>query len=77
MNVDIRFPMGLMFSITGLILLVYSFFSNPEMYEKSLGINVNLWWGLALLVFGGVMLFLSYRTMRSNKQDTAPAPPEK
>jgi hypothetical protein len=35
---------------------------------------MNLWWGLALLVFGGVMLLLSYRTMRGqkakNREDT-------
>jgi len=34
------------------------------MYEKSLGINVNLWWGLVLLAFGLVMLWLAFRAHR-------------
>jgi len=67
MNVDIRLPMGLMFTLTGLIMFVYAFLSDPAIYEQSLGVNMNLWWGLALLVFGGVMLMLSYRTMRGQK----------
>ncbi len=45
----------------GAILVVYGIVSSPVIYEKSLGINVNLWWGLVLLVFGLVMLALAYR----------------
>ncbi|MFO8055922.1 MAG: hypothetical protein R6V10_01325 [bacterium] len=70
MNVDIRFPMGLMFSITGLILVVYSFLTPQEIYRQSLGLNINLWWGLAILAFGGVMLYLALRTMLARKADT-------
>jgi len=29
------------------------------MYERSLGINVNLWWGIVLLLFGATMLWLA------------------
>jgi len=35
----------------------FGFFSDPAIYQRSLGIDVNLWWGLALLLFGMVMLF--------------------
>ena len=56
MRLDIRLPIGLMFSIFGAILTLYGFASPPTIYERSLGINVNLWWGLVLLVFGLVML---------------------
>lgn len=67
MNVDIRLPMGLMFSITGMILVVYSFLTPQEMYRQSLGLNINLWWGLAVLAFGGIMLYLALRTMLARK----------
>jgi hypothetical protein len=61
--VDIRIPIGLMFTIVGILISVFGFFtmSNTEMYQKSLGINVNLIMGLAMLVFGLVMLYFARR----------------
>jgi len=41
--------------------------SNRAIYEKSLGINVNLWWGIVLLVFGLVMLGFAYRAHQANR----------
>jgi hypothetical protein len=58
MGLDIRTPIGLMFSVFGVILTIYGFLSNPAIYGRSLGINVNLVWGLALLAFGIGMLLL-------------------
>ena len=60
-----RFPIGGMFTIFGVILVVYGVVSSPAIYEKSLGINVNLWWGLVLLAFGLVMLWLAVRAERA------------
>ena len=65
MSLDVRWPIGGMFTIFGAILTVYGMVSNPAMYEKSLGINVNLWWGLVLLAFGLVMLVFAYRAQRA------------
>ena len=64
MRLDVRFPIGGMFSLIGAILTVYGVVSDPAIYEKSLGINVNLWWGLVLLVFGLVMLGFAVRAHR-------------
>jgi putative Mn2+ efflux pump MntP len=61
MNFDLRLPIGLMFSLFGAILTVYGLISGPEIYQRSLGINVNLWWGGGLLVFGLLMLFFALR----------------
>jgi hypothetical protein len=38
--------------------------SDTSVYERSLGINVNLWWGTAMLAFGGVMLLFSWKSLR-------------
>jgi len=66
MKLDLRLPIGLMFSIIGALLAVFGVASDPAIYQRSLGINVNLWWGLVLLVFGLVMLWLVRRgTARS------------
>jgi len=67
MRLDVRWPIGGMFTIFGAILTVYGLVSNRAMYEKSLGINVNLWWGLVLLVFGLTMLWFAYRAHRAVK----------
>ena len=61
MKLDVRWPIGGMFSIVGALLVIYGVVSDPAIYQKSLGINVNLWWGLVLLVFGLVMLALAYQ----------------
>ena len=64
MSLDVRFPIGGMFSMVGAILVIYGVLSDSAIYEKSLGINVNFWWGLVLLVFGLIMLLFAYRTHR-------------
>jgi len=65
MGLDIRIPLGMMFTILGLLLVGFGFFSDPAIYQRSLGIDVNLWWGLVLLVFGALMLWLGWRTAAS------------
>jgi hypothetical protein len=74
-RLDVRFPIGGMFTIFGVILVVYGLVSSPAIYEKSLGINVNLWWGLVLLVFGIVMLTFAYRAMSPKPPEPGPRPP--
>lgn len=61
MGLDIRLPIGLMFTLFGLLLVVYGAVSDKSVYQRSLGINVNLGWGAVLLVFGVVMLVLGRR----------------
>lgn len=61
MKLDLRLPVGLMFAIFGATLALYGLASDRAIYERSLGINVNLWWGLVLLAFGVVMLTLAIR----------------
>jgi len=66
MKLDIRMPMGLMFVIVGLILVVYGAMtsSDAEMYKRSLGTNINLLWGLVLFFIGALMVVLARRAMR-------------
>ena len=62
MRFDLRLPIGFLFSIFGAILVIYDFFAPAESYRQSLGINVNLYWGVVLCAFGGVMLAFAIRT---------------
>ena len=63
MNFDLRLPIGLLFSFYGLLLVAYGLFTkdSKEMYERSLGMNVNLGWGMVLLFFGAFMLGMGLR----------------
>ena len=62
MHLDVRIPMGLLFLLVGLILVVYGFTSDPAIYQQhSLGQNINLTWGAIFAVFGAVLLLLSRR----------------
>lgn len=65
MTFDLRLPIGLLFSLLGLLLTVFGLFSPPELYQRSLGTNMNLWWGLAILAFGAVMLGFALRARRA------------
>ena len=61
MGLDIKIPIGLLFTIIGLLMLIYGIFThgNTALYEKSLNININLWSGSLMLVFGVLMLVFS------------------
>ena len=69
MRVDIRLPIGLMFAVVGALLVVFGLVSRGSaIYGRSLGINVNLWWGLVLLAFAAVMLFMAWRAHRTGSK---------
>ena len=67
MGLDIRLPIGLMFTILGLLLAGYGLLGDKAVYQRSLGININLWWGLVMLIFGIVMLLFGKRDSRLRK----------
>ncbi len=70
MGLDIRWPIGLMFSLVGLLMTILGFATrgDAEMYRRSLDININLIWGIILLLFGAFMLIMAMR-----KKDSAGA----
>ncbi len=71
MNFDLRFPIGIMFTIFGAMLTIYGVVSDKAKYqEHSLDININLIWGIVLLVFGILMLLFAIR----GKKNSGPPP---
>ena len=63
MGLDIRIPLGLIFLITGGMISIYGLITrgNDLIYAKSMGINMNLGWGLIMFVFGLIMFFVGRR----------------
>jgi hypothetical protein len=70
MGLDIRLPIGMMFSLLGVLLTGYGIItgSDSALYQSSLGINVNLWWGLVLFLFGAVMLGFALKDRVKNRK---------
>ncbi|MEO6525943.1 MAG: hypothetical protein ABIP93_04915 [Gemmatimonadaceae bacterium] len=64
-SLDIRAPIGGLFSMLGVMLAAYGLFASGSggASDLSSGTNVNLWWGLVMLAFGLFMLFMARRAM--------------
>jgi hypothetical protein len=68
MNIDLRFPLGLLFIVFGGLLTLFGLFTDRAIYERSLFINVNLWWGLVMLLFGGPMFFVAWKKLQAKRR---------
>ena len=63
-GLDIRAPIGGLFSLLGLMLSGYGMVAGSRTTSDVAPVtNVNLWWGLVMLAFGIVMLLMARRAM--------------
>ncbi|MES3033561.1 MAG: hypothetical protein V4813_06140 [Gemmatimonadota bacterium] len=62
-SLDLRLPIGGLFTVLGVMLAGYGLAtgSNTEMYAKSAGMNINLIWGVVMIVTGAIFLILAKR----------------
>jgi hypothetical protein len=60
MNLDLRYPLGMLFTAFGVLLVGYGLL-RPEERAALAALNVNLYAGLSMLVFGLAMLWLARR----------------
>jgi protein-S-isoprenylcysteine O-methyltransferase Ste14 len=77
-GLDIRVPIGGLFVVLGLILGGYGVVTNGDaaQYERSMSVNINLWWGLVMLVFGALLLLAARRSHRDASAHLAAETPE-
>jgi len=68
MRLDIKLPIGLIFSIIGIILIIPGIIDKQKILDK-LQFNFNLWWGLIILIFGLAMLITYF--IKRKKDDNA------
>jgi hypothetical protein len=68
MGLDIRIPLGLIFLIIGGIMAVFGAVTHGDagLYERSLGVNLNLTWGGLMMIFGAIMFFIGKRQKWQN-----------
>jgi hypothetical protein len=63
-GLDIRAPIGGLFSLLGLMLAGYGMVAGSRTSSDVAPVtNVNLWWGLVMLLFGIIMLVMARRAM--------------
>ena len=65
-SMDLRYPIGGLFVVLGVLLAGFGLATaaNTAMYERSAAVNVNLYWGVVMLVFGIGFLALATRAAR-------------
>lgn len=75
-TLDLRYPIGGLFVVLGVILAGYGLLTrgNTAMYERSQGVNVNLWWGLVMLVTGIIFIFFARRGHRAGMRPAETTP---
>jgi uncharacterized membrane protein HdeD (DUF308 family) len=62
MGFDIRIPIGFLFTTLGALLVLFGLITiNSPIYSRSLDMNINLGWGIVLLIFGLLMVFFARR----------------
>ena len=64
---DLRYPIGVLFVVLGLLLALFGIATagNAAMYERAGAVNVNLWWGVVMFLFGAGMWALAARAAPS------------
>jgi hypothetical protein len=75
---DLRWPIGGLFTALGLVLTGYgiSTAGSPAHYARAVSVNINLWWGLVMLVFGLILLLSARRAGRGHSVRSAALSPE-
>ena len=74
MRLDIRFPIGGLFTILGVLVAGFGLATRGDtaLYERSLFLNINLVWGVVMIVFGLALLGLAWHRLR-HEPGTPPA----
>jgi sulfite exporter TauE/SafE len=63
MGFDIRLPIGFLFTVLGALLALFGLVTlDSPIYQHSLGMNINVGWGIVLLIFGLLMVFFAKRS---------------
>lgn len=75
---DLRWPIGGLFTALGLLLAGYGLLTagSSANYARAASVNINLWWGLVMLIFGVLLLLSVRRTARNRTLQGAAVSPE-
>jgi cytochrome c biogenesis protein CcdA len=69
---DLKLPIGWLLSAYGVLLTVYGLVTKKEMYVKSLGLNLNVVWGVLMLFIGAGFLLAAFLKKDKNRAASRP-----
>jgi uncharacterized membrane protein HdeD (DUF308 family) len=72
--IDLRLPIGIFFILVGIIMIVYAVISPAYVPHIKEHINIDLYWGILLLIFGIPMTFFGWAAERKAKNAPASEP---
>jgi hypothetical protein len=72
LGIDLRTPVGVLFSALGVLLSAYGAATRGQPGTEPTGVPVDLLWGLVLLGFGLAMLALALRARRAGASGRGP-----
>jgi membrane protein implicated in regulation of membrane protease activity len=74
----VRIPIGGLFTLLGILLAGYGLATagDTALYATSMSVNLNLWWGLVMFVFGALLLWGAARRRRKASAHPAADSPE-
>jgi hypothetical protein len=76
-SLDIRMPIGGLFTALGALVGGYGLLAGKDVTHAGyVGLNINLWWGLVMLVFGLLLLASARRARRPASAHPASEEPE-
>lgn len=64
---DLKIPLGSLLGFYGLVLLVYGIFGPKNIYVKSFHLDINVIWGVLMMVIAGAFLLSAYLGRRARK----------
>jgi hypothetical protein len=67
MKLDIRVPIGLLFTVIGALLVIQGLLIGASEQPASARSDLDLWWGALLVVFGVGMLLFARRHAATSK----------
>jgi hypothetical protein len=62
---DLKIPLGCLLGFYGILLVAYGLLGPSDIYERSLSLNVNLDWGILMIVISGAFLIFAYRRKKA------------
>jgi hypothetical protein len=66
-GLDVRWPIGLLFTAVGALLAAYGALEGKPAGLPSSGSNLNLWWGLVMVLFGLGMIAGAWRAHQGGR----------
>lgn len=64
---DLKIPLGGLLGFYGIVLLIYGIFGPKDIYDKSFHLDINVIWGVLMMIISSAFLLSAYFGRRTKK----------